>query len=312
MEPLKTVHLYNPLFSGATIALIAPASPPKSESHIHQAVAYLEQRGFRVIVGKSCYAKELNFLAGSDQQRAEELTEFFLNPEIHAIFTLRGGYGSLRILHLLPYDEIARTRKLLVGFSDITALQSALFRYANLVTLSAPFPHQLASKKASETEKLFWRYAMEGIPKRISVPQCRVYRAENTTGHFLCGTLTLFVALLGTPFSPFDVPAILLCEDVNEPLYRLDRAFRQLWLSQARASLQALLFGEFSLPEWERKELLPLLLQQYADIFALPAFTISGYGHPAPGIPFPFGLPVRLAAEDQRLEFHILTEHISP
>ena len=142
---------------GDIIGICAPASPPSSEDKITKGIAYLERLGYHVQLGRSVYHKH-GYLAGSDSQRASDLNELFVNPKVKAIFTVRGGYGVHRILPLLNYNLIKRNPKILVGYSDISALQLALFTKTGLVTFSGPMVAvEMASGLKGETEEFFWR-----------------------------------------------------------------------------------------------------------------------------------------------------------
>src|SRR5207302_6798876 len=125
------------LHRGDIIGICSPASAPASDHDLSRGIAYLERLGYRVELGKHVRLKR-GYLAGTDAQRASDLNELFANRKVKAIFTARGGYGSHRILPLLNYPVIRRNPKILVGYSDITALQFALMAKVGLVTYSGP------------------------------------------------------------------------------------------------------------------------------------------------------------------------------
>lgn len=118
------------LKKGDTVEIIAPASPaPKGK--LNRAIDTVQNIGYRVRIGRSCY-ESYGYLAGSDNVRADDINEMFLNPQISAIFCLRRGYGALRILDLLDYGNISRNPKIFLGYSDITAIHIALIQKAAL------------------------------------------------------------------------------------------------------------------------------------------------------------------------------------
>ncbi len=296
---MEQVYWYRPLPPRGTIALVAPASPPRSADDVDKAVRYLEQLGYRVEVGPSCFEASRVFSVQQDRERAQELQSFFENPGIDAIFSLRGGYGGMRLLHLLDYRRIAATRKLFVGFSDLTALQIALFQSAQLVTVSAPFPYQLAAIEGTAEEQFFWDLVTGKPPAAMEFLESHRRGSISAQGFLLCGNLTLFAALCGTAFLPQNVPVVGCFEDVNEAPYRIDRLFRQLWL--ARMPLSGLLLGRF---QWRDAEQVAMqkVLSQVITFFDLPTLYGINYGHHLPSRPLPFGVPVTLNPEGRRLE----------
>ncbi|HNW60037.1 MAG TPA: LD-carboxypeptidase, partial [bacterium] len=116
------------LAKGDLIGIISPASPPKPEKHdqYQQGLAYLRRLGYRVLEGKHVL-DQYGYLAGSDESRAEDLNAMFRNPRVKAIFCSRGGYGTPRLLDMIDYDAVRKHPKILVGYSDITSLQLALY-----------------------------------------------------------------------------------------------------------------------------------------------------------------------------------------
>ncbi|MCS7169278.1 MAG: LD-carboxypeptidase, partial [Candidatus Kapabacteria bacterium] len=227
----EPVRRGRPLRRSDVIGLLAPASPAET-SHVEGVVRYLERLGYRVEVSAHVQSTYLGYLAGTDTQRVAELHRFFADPQIAAIFCLRGGYGSMRLLSQLDYRLIARCPKLLVGFSDVTALQVALWHRIRLVSISAPPPG--AEPIPPDREAWFWQLLTSvqrpgDIPELLqplfSIPSAGVQ------GTLLCGTLSLWSALCGTPFFPRLGGSLLVVEDVGEPAYRLDRMVTQLLLT---------------------------------------------------------------------------------
>ena len=136
---------------------LSPASTPTPREKIQASVRYLEKLGYRVRVGEHA-SKAWGYLAGTDEERAEDLNAMIRDPEVKAIFALRGGYGTPRILPLIAYRALARRPKIISGFSDITALQLAIYRKCKLVTFSGPMPAVEFWKDPDPfTEENFWR-----------------------------------------------------------------------------------------------------------------------------------------------------------
>jgi muramoyltetrapeptide carboxypeptidase len=191
---------------GDVIAIIAPASAPSASEKIEKGVRYFEQLGYRVKLGTHVHAQH-GHLAGTDEQRLNDLNTMLRDPQVKAIFAVRGGYGTPRLLPFVDYKAIRQQPKIIVGYSDITGLQLAIFRKTGLVTFSGPMSGVEFWKKPDPyTEEHFWRLvtstkkpgklpqpAKEPSKKRISG------RAE---GPLLGGNLSLIISNLGTPFSP--------------------------------------------------------------------------------------------------------------
>ena len=122
---------------GDVVGVISPASSPDDPIKIENGVKYLEKNGYRVVVGKNV-GKYLGYLAGSDQERVDDLHSMFKNKDVKAIFCLRGGYGSGRLLDIIDYKIIRNNPKIFIGYSDINALQMAFFTKCGLITFAGP------------------------------------------------------------------------------------------------------------------------------------------------------------------------------
>jgi len=124
------------LYKGDTIGLISPAGPAE-EDLLYSGIHTLEQMGFKIKLGNHVQERKY-YLAGNDEDRAEDLNKMFSDPEVKGIFCVRGGYGSTRILHMIDYDIIAGNPKVFIGYSDITALHLAIEKKTGLVTFHGP------------------------------------------------------------------------------------------------------------------------------------------------------------------------------
>jgi len=277
---------------------VAPASPVES-GQLESIVRYLERLGYRVEVSANAHSTYLGYLAGTDTQRLAELHSFFTDPRIAAIFCLRGGFGSMRLLAQLDYRLIAQHPKVLVGFSDITALQIALWQRSRLVTISAPPPG--TELIPPDREAWFWQLLTSAKPPgAVGEPlqPLSPMPSGGVQGTLLCGTLSLWSALCGTPFFPKLEGSILVLEDVGEAAYRLDRMMTQLLLAGAFTGVAALVFGEFTLPSSAEQRLpqpsLQTLLRDFADRVRVPCLFGLPYGHVRHHWALPFGIPARL------------------
>jgi muramoyltetrapeptide carboxypeptidase len=236
---------------GDLIGLVAPASPPLDESRLHSGVRYLESLGYRVRLGRHLH-RHHGYLAGTDAQRAEDFNGFLRDREVRAIFAVRGGYGTPRLLPLIDYAAAQKDPKIVVGYSDITALQMALWRRAGLITFAGPMlAADLAGRRDAFAEETFWRMlTSKGRGARLPQPsrtRLRCRRPGKARGRLLGTNLSLLVSSLGTPFSPTYRGAILLLEDVGEQFHRLDRMLTQLRNAGVLQNLDVLFVGKFTI-----------------------------------------------------------------
>ena len=251
---------------GDTIMFVAPAGD-LDEPRMMRAQKRLEARGYQVKYRDDLFVKD-GYLAGSDQRRAEELMQAFRDPEVDAVFPGTGGYGTMRILDRLDYDVISANPKILIGFSDITALHAAVNRRARLVTWHSPNPMWGLGGEIDEekmvnnyftkfSEKYFFQ-AIEAAankqanPRQYSidlpegVPRPMILGSGVARGRLTGGNLSLLAALEGTPYAIDTRDAVLLIEDVREAPYRVDRMLRQLKLAGKLDHLRGAVIGQFT------------------------------------------------------------------
>ena len=280
---------------GATIGVVAPSSPFPAE-RLKPGLEYLRSRGYLLKEGEALYKKE-RYLAGDDRSRADDLMNMFMDPDVDAIFVSRGGYGSARLLDLLDFDTIRENAKLLVGFSDTTALQLGLFARIKLVTYSGLTLCGDVTETGFEayTEQAFWE-ALEG--QEISPAEnLQVLREGDFEGALLGGCLSLVVSLLGTSYFPDLAGAVLVLEDVNEPFYRIDRMFNQLRMTGMLERVAGILLGSFEgyVPEDEGSLL--DVFESLAESVSCPIRYGLPYGHGAVRRVMPLGHPVRVIGD---------------
>ena len=280
------------------IGLVSPASTPTPREKIEGSVRYLEGLGYRVKVGEHA-SKAWGYLAGTDEERAEDFNAMIRAAEVKAIFALRGGYGTPRILDQIEYGALRRQPKIISGFSDITALQLAIYKKCGLVTFSGPMP-AVEFWKAPDpyTEEEFWRLLTAkgpvGILRNPSDQAHEIYREGKASGVLLGGNLALVVSTLGTRFMPSLRGAILVLEEVGEYPYRVDRMFAQLNNARVLEGVEAMLLGKFT--ECEPKDAslphlsIEYLLKEYAQKVDGPVLGNVLYGHVPKKLTVPFGL----------------------
>ncbi len=255
MPSLQPIIKPRRLAAGQTVGLIAPASSVDEDETIHLAVETVQSLGFRVRPGAHLFARH-GYFAGSDAQRAADLHAMFADDAIDAIFVLRGGWGSSRLLPALDFGLIQQHPKILLGYSDLTALLNPISDQTGLVTFHGPVAGQAFTPYTlAEWQKvLFTPQAPLTIgappaaePGRVErVNRLTTFVGGRTQGRLVGGNLTLFTHLLGTPYAPDLSGAILFLEDIGEQVYRIDRMLTQLVLAGALARVAGLVFGKFT------------------------------------------------------------------
>jgi muramoyltetrapeptide carboxypeptidase len=299
------------LRKGDLIGLVTPASPISDSSRIERGVQYLERLGYRVTIGEHV-GKVCGYLAGTDDERLEDLHSLFADRRVRAIVAVRGGYGTPRLLSKLQYRLISQNPKILVGFSDITALQLALWRKCSLVTFHGPMAGvEMANTMDTFTEELFWQ-TVTSTKKvgRISFPadvQPIALHPGKATGRLIGGNLSLIVSLLGTRYFPSPQDAVLFLEEISEEPYRVDRMMTQLRNAEIMSRCNAVLAGQFTdcLPKDQSNPSLSVdeILGEAARLSAKPFISSLPFGHLPQKITIPIGVRVRVDADALSVEY---------
>ena len=288
------------LLPGDLIGLVSPAGPVKKLSAIDKAVRYIEKQGYRVSVGR--YAGERDgYMAGSDRQRLSDLHVMFRNRRVRAIVALRGGYGTSRLLGGVDYRLIRRNPKILVGFSDITALQLAIWSQARLVTFNGPMAAgDMQGSMDSATEHMFWSVLTEPDRDRelrlLRWNPRRLYRGISD-GRLLGGNLSMIASLIGTPYMPDLRRALLFMEEVGEEPYRIDRMLTQLANAGALRRVNGLIAGRFTDCKAEnpaRSRTTDAVLGEFASLLRVPFLADLPFGHETRKLTIPVGVRARL------------------
>jgi muramoyltetrapeptide carboxypeptidase len=240
------------------------------------------------------------YLAGQDGHRLADLDRFARDESVDAIWCIRGGYGSMRLLDELDYAAWRWQPKALIGYSDITALHAALGKRANLVTFHGP----TARGTLTPFSRASLMSAVEGGEAGGRAPEAVTLHGGTARGVVVGGNLALVAALVGTPYAFSLDGAILVLEDVNESVYRIDRMLRQLRLSGALERVSGIAFGAFTdipaEPDAESRPLLDLL-QEVADWCGVPCVAKIPMGHIADQWTIPLGAHAVLDADERTL-----------
>jgi muramoyltetrapeptide carboxypeptidase len=298
------------LRKGDLIGLIAPASTPSSEEKILKGALYLEQMGYRVKCGKHIRTI-YGYLAGSDVERSEDFNEMVCDKNVKAIFAIRGGYGTPRLLQMIDYRSLKAHPKIIVGYSDLTALQLAIFRKIGLVTFSGPMTGSDMWRDFDPyTEEYFWRILTStkkiGALDNPANEPLTILRHGKANGRLVGGNLSLLTCLMGTPFQPPMEDSILVLEDVEESPYRVDRMLAQLLNAGILQKINALVYGKFTDCAPGNPSDPHLTIDQVQEEFAqkidCPVIMNFQYGHIPRKLTLPLGLKTKIDTKRERIE----------
>ena len=233
------------LKKGDTVGLISPASYVDDDG-LERAIKQIEGLGLTVKPGRYLRS-ERGFLAGPDRERLDDLHAMFADRDVRAVWAVRGGYGSARLLPELNYDLIRRNPKILIGYSDITALLNAITHRTGLMTYHGP----VGSTKFTEyTERSLRHAIMDGEQwSRIELPDDAtgqyILHPGQATGTLWGGNLSLLAAMVGTGVMPDLSGKLLFIEEVGEKPYRVDRMITQLRQAWNLQNAAGIVLGQF-------------------------------------------------------------------
>jgi muramoyltetrapeptide carboxypeptidase len=299
------------LKKGDLISIVSPASSPDNLSRINLGVEYLEKAGYRVIVGKNV-GKYHGYLAGTDQERVDDIHNMFNNKDVKAIICVRGGYGSPRLLDKIDFGLIKKNPKIFVGYSDITALNMAFLKKANLVTFSGPM---LAVDFWNEvdpfTEEIFWKSVTSDEPLgKIPLPEegkINCLKKGESEGELIGGNLALYTSLIGTEFFGSMKGKLLFIEEIGELPYRIDRMLTQIKLAGVFDEISGIILGEFTdcnESDITKKSLsLGEVIQDYFNKLEIPVIYGFPHGHIKKTLTVPLGIKAKINTSKCSVEF---------
>jgi muramoyltetrapeptide carboxypeptidase len=307
--PQRNVILPRRLSTGDTVGLVAPASATFQSVDVAIARESLEGLGLKVRIGAHVLARH-GYLSGTDKERAADINRFFADDSVRAVLPIRGGWGSSRVLPHLDFEVIRRNPKVVLGYSDITALHLAIHARTGLVTFHGPngmgrwdawsvdyLQRVLFSAEAvtfANLNALSDRNSLTQIEHRVQTITPGIAR-----GRLIGGNLTVMTAILGSPYVPSTDGAILFLEDVGEDLYRIDRMFTQLKLAGMLDRIGGFVFGtcaECGPGEGFASLTLEELFADHIKPLAVPAWFGAMIGHQTPQWTVPVGADAEIDA----------------
>lgn len=279
---------------GDTIALVAPSGPVPADL-LEKALSVLRDWGVEVRIGDCVRATPDGYLSASDEQRAAEFSQAWLDPRVTCVLAARGGYGSQRMLDLVDWTALRTVGpKMFAGSSDVTALHRAVGIYLGLETLFSPMPASLLFDAVAAEHLRLTLFEPERV-RTISSPTASPLVSGSATGTLIGGNLSLLASGLGTPEQGSASGAIVLLEDVTESGYRIDRMLTQLlrsgWFDGARG---------IALGSWEScgapGSIRDLMLDRLGPV-GVPMVWDFGFGHVPSAPTIPLGAEATLDAD---------------
>lgn len=309
----------NPLKLGDKVAVVAPSSGTDLET-VKKGELKLKAMGLEPIMFPTCYSN-YGHLSASDEQRAKDINDVFSDSNIKGIICLRGGYGTPRILNMLDYEMIKENPKVFMGFSDITALHMAFNQICRMTTFHGPMATSNFAK-FDEDEVRFEPYTYESIKKNIfsneqvgehinpNNESLESYCGGVAEGELIGGNLTLLVSTLGSSYELDTKDKILFIEEVNEPIYKIDRMLTSLVLAGKFEECKGVVFGTFTGCEREVKAYEGGLDLTFDEVimntivpFNKPIIYNFKAGHSFPQPTLPFGTRVKIDGDNKKVVF---------
>lgn len=258
----------------------------------------LENAGFKVVVPKEIFSHK-RYLAGEDHYRADIINKLYSDPDIDCIMCARGGFGAMRILPFLDWEVLKKNPKPFVGFSDNSALLTALIADAGHVVIHGPTVVSLAQAQSRTIDSLI--AALQGLAGAMIPEKPGPLRGGHAQGILMGGNLSTLSHLLGTPYQPSFHNAILFIEDVNEKAYQIDRMLTQMKMAGLFSGLRGVVVGDFY--KTDNEGYIQEILLEIFDDPEIPILEGMESGHGPVNLSMRMGAPVRLDAGNLTLEW---------
>jgi muramoyltetrapeptide carboxypeptidase len=295
-DPLHVLALPRAITRSARIAVLAISSPSELE-RIDEAKRHLEAQGARVTLAANIAHRFRGYLAGDDDERVTELNQFLNSDEFDAFFFARGGYGAMRILDRIDYEAIRRNPRPLVGFSDLTALHQAVAIRCGLVSFHGPMLNlDFFNGLSPQNEEWLWSMLAGEAPLTHRFLSHQIVMEGEAEGRLFGGCLSLITALTATPYDFWIDDGIWFWEDVDEPLYRVDRMLTHLRLSGRLRNIRGVIIGKLKGCGSESE--IDALLRETFGTAGIPVVRDLPFGHLGDNLLMPIGVPVRLSTRE--------------
>ena len=292
---------------GARVALISPSGPLRDVTELVRAEGHARLLGWDSVVGPYAMARA-GYFAGHDDQRSADLAAAIADPTIDGIWCLRGGYGAARLLPGIDLDAIAARPKVLIGYSDVTALHAAWQR-AGVTSFHGPTARGPLTPFSLDS---FRRAVVRGDDSAGEAPAAVVLRHGTVTGRLAGGNLALVASLCGTPWAIDFKDAIVVLEDINEATYRVDRMLTQIRHAGLFNGCVGIAFGQFTNSDIDTEDgsrVLEDVARECADVLSVPALLGIPMGHIDNQWTLPLGALATLDATRRTLHVHPTTAY---
>jgi muramoyltetrapeptide carboxypeptidase len=284
------------LFPTSHVAVLA-ASSPSELSRIETAGQHLRRRGLRVTLAPNIAHRE-RYLAGGDDERVGVMNEFLRSSEFDGYFFARGGYGLHRILDRIDYDAIAANPRPIIGFSDLTALHQAIAVRCGVASFHGPMMNtDWHDGLSPDREEWFWSMLRGDAPLTWNVPD--VIAEGEAEGVLFGGCLSLTNDLTGTPYDFWIDDGIWFWEDIDEPVYRIDRMLTHLSLTGRLKKIRGVIIG--SLRGCGSDAEIGAFLHEFFESMGIPVVRHFPFGHEGDNLLMPIGTRARLSTRDNVL-----------
>lgn len=287
-----------PLTRSSHIAVLA-ASSPSELPRIEHAAENLRARGLRVTLAPNIAVRD-RYLASGDDERVGVLNEFLRSPEFDGYFFARGGYGLHRILDRVDYDAVAANPRPIIGFSDLTALHQAVAVRAGVATFHGPMLNtDWHDGLSPDREAWFWSMLAGDAPLTWSFNLEQVLNPGDAEGVLFGGCVSLTNDLTGTPYDFWIDDGIWFFEDVDEPVYRIDRMLTHLRLTGRLKKIRGVIIG--SLRGCGSDAEITVFLREFFGSMSIPVVRHFPFGHDGDNLLMPIGVRARLSTKDNVL-----------
>ena len=285
---------------------IIKASSPDREGLLPSRIAELTQAGFKILFDEINPDPHWSWTAGSVESRSKALNNALLEQESDAVIWARGGYGASDLLDLIPWSQLAQSKpKPIIGFSDVCAVQAALYTKTNRISIHGPMPATVTWKKAGtgDVDTLVDLLRGRIHSGRISIGSISK-KAGAVQGRLFGGCLSVLTSLIGTPYLPHTLKDhILYFEDIGENPGRIIRMLNQWQQSGLLQGVGALVLGHFSQLGGDLPDSAPVVLEEITRRYGLPTFTSKDFGHISPNQPIVMGALGEI--KDDYLTWHL-------
>lgn len=288
----------------STIGIFAPASPAGTEV-VDAGLAYLKGMGYSCQteqkLDQESYQIEHGFACGAALERAKAFNDLLTNKKVAALIASRGGYGAIDLLPLIDFELVRQERKLIIGYSDVSALLLAIYQLTDLACIhgaSLAVEFAQASANAEAAKSVVHLMQLVSDTKYRPEYDLQILRSGNAQGPIIATNLSILMSLMGTPWEPSLDDAILVVEEVGEAPYRVQRMLTQLSFAGKLDRLAGLVFGRFSVCEVKAGPTIDQVLQRSVKgILKNTSFPIAwqlAVGHNGENLPLALGCMAKI------------------